>query len=243
MGPGFLPSHTLQSVRTPAPGITLGSLSLLVHTFLVQMSGLLGGHTQPPPTQMEPVHEGNEVIMSQRQKMVSMVGNTPSLQICQRGKVRGTVALEGLRGSPPLHVTPHAPQLLSSTKMLRHTPCNDTASVAPLCIGSPTWLAGEGPLQRPDHSHTHACVHGRCVADTRMGVHNKQLSHRSCMARVHHKPIMQTLNFMFFSRSAADLTLHRIWSMPQPSSPPTHRPSTHAPDGQMFPLQQGSFKS
>lgn len=40
--------------RTRSTGITLLSRSLLVHTFLVQMSGLLGGHTQPPPTQMEP---------------------------------------------------------------------------------------------------------------------------------------------------------------------------------------------
>lgn len=42
----------------PAPvGITLGSLVTLVHTFLVQMLGLLGGHTQPPPTQMEPARQ------------------------------------------------------------------------------------------------------------------------------------------------------------------------------------------
>lgn len=35
------------------------------------------------------------------------------------------------------------------------------------------------------------------------------------------------------------VTLQRSWSTPQPSSPPTHRPSAHLPDGQMLPLQQG----
>lgn len=33
------------------------------------------------------------------------------------------------------------------------------------------------------------------------------------------------------------VTLQRSWSTPQPSSPPTHRPSAHLPDGQMLPLQ------
>lgn len=45
------------------------------------------------------------------------------------------------------------------------------------------------------------------------------------------------------SRFSQPVTLQRSWLMPQPSSPPTHTPSTHGPEGQMFPLQRMARRS